>query len=700
MSASYFDVFRVPMERGRAFSVDEDRPGGPDVAVLSRAFWERAFGGDPAIVGRAVPLGGVPHTVVGVTSVFDMGPRPDVFVPLRADPLSRDVAGYLDGTARLAKGVTLDQARAEMALVTAEFRRQLPDVQPRDFAGFTVERLDRLLVRDSKRTLLLLLAAVGCVLLIACVNVAGLQLARASGRAREIAVRLALGAGRARLVRMMLVESLSLSAAGALIGIPLGLLAVRAILAANLSALPRLADAGSLLWPDTRLLAAMILVTVVTGLLAGVFPARHVWRADPHAWIKEGGARGGPAFARERRLLIAAETALAVVLLVGAGLLVRTMAALASTDPGFETRGILTMPVSLAGRAFERTEPVMRLVDQTLTRIEALPGVSAAAVALTLPLESGVGLPFATERHPPTAGLYTGHAALRSISPHYFSVFRIPIRRGRGFTERDNARSPGVVIVNEAMARRFWGDEDPLGQRIVIGVGMGPLFAEPPREIVGIAADVRDEGLAGVTPRVMYLPHAQNRDALMAFANKQMPLRWVVRSDLAPSVLAVEMERILRIVDGTVAPTGFRTMEEIRRQSTARPRLGLALLGVFAVIAFALAAVGVYAVAAHVVQQRRQEVGIRLALGGAPVAVCRTMAGDGLRAAVAGVVAGELGGWCLGRLMNRLLYGVQPFDPLVFLTVGGALLAVAGLAVSLPAWLAARVSPALTLREG
>jgi putative ABC transport system permease protein len=698
VSREFFRLFGAPLARGRTFSAEEDRPRGDRVVVLSNGLWKSRYGADPSEVGRMISLGGEPYTVVGVIGPgFNFDPPADLYLPFQADPNSAEQAHYFRAAARLKPGVGVAGARAAMELAAREFERKFPGVLGPN-AGFTVEPVQEIAVRNVRPALFILLGAVGFVLLIACANLANLQLVRATIRAREIAICAALGAGRSRIVRRLLTESVLLSLAGGAVGLGLGVASVRALLVINPGNIPRIGPAGSGVTLDWTVFGFTALLSVLTGVLFGVVPALQASRADLNVVLKETGARAGSSGGRNRTrsLLVVAEMALAIVLLVGAGLLIRTFAALHSVPPGFDSHNVLTMDTSLTGGRYDETAAIADLARQADERIEAVPGVDAAAASCYLPLEGGLGLSFAIEGRPRGDASSQGGAGWAYVTHRFFDVFRIPVVRGRAFTERDTAGAPGVVIINETFARQYWPKQNPLGQRIEIG-GAGPAFQEPPREIVGVVADARDAGLNFDPQPEMFVPLAQVRDSVMKLNNRFMPLSWVVRTHAEPFSVAGPVQRVFQnLADLPVAHV--RTMDQIVAQSTARDRFNTVLLSVFALVAILLASVGLYGLMAYLVAQRTTEFGIRLALGADPGRLRNMIVGQSMKLAVAGILVGLAGAFGLTRLMVSLLFGVTPGDPLVFGSVALLLFGVALLASYLPARRVVHVDPVSVLR--
>jgi putative ABC transport system permease protein len=700
-SASYFDVFGARMALGRPYTAEEDRPDGPNVVVISNALWRGHFGSDPGIIGRTIELGGEAYTIVGVTGrTFATDPPKDVWLPLRADANSRDQAHYLKGTALLKPGITLTQAQAAMKLAAAEFARKFPYPPQPPGASFTAVPLRDSLIGNVREGLLLLLGSVGFVLLIACANVANLLLARATLRKREIAIRAAMGAGRRRIIGQLLTESVLLSLVGGALGLALGYAGVKALLAMNPGNIPRIGEHGAAVTLDWRVLGLTLLVAVATGILFGLIPALSASRTDLSATLKESGMRSGGGMRRNkaRSILVVTEMALALILLVGAALLIRTFAALRGVDPGFDARNILTMDMSLNGARFAKAAGVEQLEREGRQRIETLPGVESAAMTCCVPLAGGFGLPFSIVGQPPKNGPFTGGAAWITITPEYFKAFQIPLIRGRVFNDRDGGGAGRVLIIDEAMAKEYWPKGDALGAQIVIGKGMGPDFEEPPRQIVGIVGDVHIGSLGRPADEVMYVPLAQVNDAVIALNNKITPMTWVVRTHMRPFSLSGEIQRELRDASGGLPVAHIRSMEQVVGQSTAQTDFNTTLLSTFAGVALLLAAIGIYGLMAYSVQQRTQEIGIRMALGASPGKVRGMVVRQGMVLAGIGVVIGVGAALGLTRLMAGMIYGVKTWDPAAFVSVVIVLGAVSLLATYAPARRASRFDPMVSLR--
>jgi predicted permease len=703
VTGDFFKLFGAPVALGRTFAAEEDRPNGPKAVVLSNGTWATRFNSDGGIVGKAIQLGGEPYTVVGVLGPFDFadfGPAPQVYTSFQFDPNTTDQGHYFQAAGRLKPGVTLEQAQARFAVAAEDFRRTYPRALGPN-QSFSVEPVKNVLVRNVRTSLFVLIGAVSFVLLIACANVANLLMVRATGRRREIAVRAALGGSRSRIVRQLLTESLMLSIVGGVLGALLGLLGIRALLAVNTAGLPRVGVDGALVGLDWRVLAYTAVVALGTGLLFGLFPALQSARTDLTTTLKESSGRSGTGFRQNkaRSLLVVAEVALALILLVGSALLIRTSIALASVDPGFDASNVLTMQMSLAGERYAKSEAAEQVIRDGVERLRNLPGVELASATCCVPLQGGFGLGFTIVGRPlPPDSPVHGGGQWKTVSPGYFEVFRIPVKRGRTFTERDNGAAPGVVIINEAMAREFWPDSDPLNGVLTIGRGgMREFAAEVDRQIIGIVGDTRDGGLNNDPAPAMYIPQAQVPDAANALNLRIGPMSWVVRTAGDPFALSSQIQEQIRQASG-LPVTNVRTMAEVVSRSTSRQRFNMWLMAVFGVCALLLAAIGIYGLMAYSVEQRTQEIGIRLALGAHTAQVRNMVVKQGMVLAVIGVVIGLASAFGLARLMETLLFSVTTRDPLTFVVVPVVLAAVAFIAAWVPARRASKVDPIVALR--
>ncbi len=699
VTEGYFRVFGAPVMLGRTFTQQEDSPNGGHVVVLSYGLWQRRFGGDPKVVGRALSLGGEPYTIIGVLGRdFASDPEADIWVPFQFEPNSTNQGHFFLGAAMLKPGVTVAQANAQMKLAYADIRRQFPTADPK--GGFAVQPLRDSIVRDARTSLLILLGAVCLVLLIACANVANLLLVRATGRKREFAIRAAMGASRARVIRQLLTESVLLALLGGALGLALGFLGVRWLLAISPAGLPRIGEDGAAVAVDWRVLGFTLAIACATGILFGLFPAFSVSRTDLNSTLKESSNRAGTGFrqGKTRSLLVITEVALALVLLVGAALLIRTFVALRAVNAGFDPHNVLTMEMSMNGDRFSKTAAIAQLSREGRQRLDAIPGVESSAFTCCLPVDGQFGLPFAIAGRPVDPSKGQQGAGWMQASPDFYKVFRIPVLRGREFTDADTGSSPSVVIINEAFEKQYFPKENPIGQQILIAKGMGPPFEEPARQIVGVVGNTHDGGLDQDTPPLMIVPDSQVLDAMTALNAKIVPLRWAVRTHGDPKQLSAAIAEQLRQASGGFPVAHIRSMEEIVSRTTSRQTFNMMLLSIFGAIALVLAAIGIYGLIAYSVQQRTQEIGIRMALGADRATIRRLVVWDGMRLTLIGMVLGIGASFGLTRLIASFLFGVKTWDPTAFIAVPMVLAAVALAAVWLPAMRASRVEPMMALR--
>jgi putative ABC transport system permease protein len=700
VSAGYFPVFGIAPGLGRTFSDEDDVPRGPQLAVISEAFWQRRFGRDRAVVGRLIRVDGRPHEVIGVIAAgAPADPRADVWLPLQADPLSRDHSSWLQVVARLRPGVTADMARRQIYAAAGEFHKRFPTVMgPREHFG--VMWLRDVVVGDARPALLFLLGAVMLVLLVACGNVANLLLAQGTAREREFSVRAALGASPGRIVRQLLTESVLLTLSGAAIGVMSGLAGVRWLLAVKPGYAWMSGPSKQPLTLDWNVMGFMAVLLVVTTGLFGLYPAIRAARLDLTSTIGSGagqitGARQG----RLRPALVVAQLACALVLLVGAGLFIQAFVKTRTVDPGFASANILTLEMPLSGPRFARTAAVAQLIDVAEHRIAALPDVAFVAATSSLPLEPSATLPFAIDRRPLLSAPFHGTANWRRVSRAYFEVFRIRLLRGRTFTQHDTLAALPVAVINESMARKFWPGSNPLDERLTAAGGIRPDIHEPSRVIVGIVADVRDTGLGRNPEPVVYVPIAQVSDGMNEFQNQALPLQWAVRTNAEPRRLAAAIERELQASSKSLPLGRVRTMDEIVALSTTRADFNTTVLAIFAFIALALASVGLYGLMVYSIQQRTREFGVRLALGAEPWTVRWMVLREGARLVVAGLALGTASAWLLARTMAGTIHGVDRGEPLIVAGVAVVLSGVAFVAITLSARRVSSVEPTEALRH-
>jgi len=683
VSKDYFRALGVHPALGRDFAADDDVLGGPNVVILSHGLWVRGFGGDPSLVGRAISVDGAPYTVVGVLPAGFRSPFPvDLYSTM--GQVSRSIGGgeNLHVIARLRPGTTMAQAQNATGPAVAAFMRQFIPHAPADFAiGFFPYR--QLLVTDFRAPIGALFVAVGLVLLIACANVANLVLSRAAARARELAVRVSLGATRRRLARQLLTESILLGLLGGAAGLVVADWGLSLLLPLVPPELARAADVRL----DGRALLFTVAASVLTGLAFGLVSAWRAGRVDLQDALKEGSGRttAAPGEGRLRNALVVGEVAVSLVLSVGAGLLIQSIANLVRTDPGFDPSHMIAVEMWLTGSGYDSTAQIAGFYQRLEERLDATPGVrSAAVVEAGIPLVQGGNLGVAVDGVWETINY-------RTVTPDYFGTMRIPLKEGRVFGRFDVAGAEPVAVVSESFARRFQMTQ-PLDRMVVVGGR-----SQPARRVVGVVGDVKQFIGAPPVPTV-FLPSAQTPAGLTRLFSGWFPIHLVVRTDGDPAALKVTVERVARETDARVPVGRVRTMDEILSDSLALRRLVMLLLSLFAGLAAALAAVGTYGVMSYLVAQRTHEFGVRMALGAPPAEVLRTVLGRGLALAGGGALLGLAGAAALTRLLASQLYGVRPLDPLTFGAVMVVLLLVALVACAVPARRATQVDPVVALR--
>ena len=687
VDANVFAVLGVRPLLGRTFAVGDDSTGVAPTIVLGYDAWRRVFGADSGIVGKTINLSGRSRTVIGVLPpafFFPTASTAEIYTPLDLTPVLRDANRarkyhFLGAVGRLRPDVSVAAASADLVGIARQLEREYPDAN----TGITVNMLGAraAVVGDTRPALLVLLGASALVLLIACANVAGMLLSRAVSRRQELAVRIALGAGRARLVRQMMTESLVLAVCGGAVGVALAVWGTRALVASAGSMLPSVGGIGV----DRTVLAVAFGVTVVCGLLFGLVPALSASRGI-HLALKDAGrgSSGGVARHRLRTALVTGQLALAVVLLVGAGLLVRSLARLQTIELGYSLDSVLTFDIGLSGQRYSTSEAEDAFFGQLYDRLAALPGVVAVGGFGNLPLRGGSSASLAIEGRPVPEGKLP-EVGYQPISDDLFKAMRIPLKRGRTFGPDDRTQSPRVVIVSEGAAKQYWPNADPIGSRI----RLGPNPNEPWSTVVGIAGDVR-MGTAGEPRPTVYVSSRQDHWGGAAV---------VVRTTGDPMALLPAVRREVKSMDPTLPVVEPRTLRDVQATGLSDHRLPMQLMAAFALLALALAAVGVYGVMAYSVAARTREIGVRVALGAQPSNVFSMIVRQGLGAAVAGLVIGLSGAAALGRVLTKLLYGVAPTDAPTFIGVAAVLLVVTLAACLVPAWRAVRVDPLEALRS-
>src|SRR6266404_3437964 len=692
-TSALFPTLGVKPMLGRAFQSEDENRGGGRVAVISRSLWERRFGADPNVVGQKLIANGEPLTVVGVMpGEFTFPEQAELWIPPKqvvpehvlnpnANMATNRDSHYLSAIARLKAGVTFAEAKADIDAVASRMAEQDPNNNMG--RGAKLVSLRESEVGDIRATLLVLFGAVGFVLLIACANVANLLLARATTRQKEIAIRTALGASRSRLVRQLLTESVALSIAGGGLGLLLAMWGIHSTVAILPASIYGAKDIGI----DGMVLGFVLIVSLTTGLVFGLVPALQATKSDLNESLKEGG-RGGTAGARRNRargLLVVSEIALSVVLLIGAGLMIKSFIRLEQVNPGFETQNIVTVRLSLPAAQYPAGPRRAAFFQQVIARLQSLPGVQSAAAISRLPMTAGNSSRGLTIEGRPNDGSGDGPGAdYRVISPDYFRSMGIPFSRGRDFTDRDTANAPPVVIINETMASRYWPDEDPLGKRLRVAAE-----GEPWMDIVGVVRDVKHFGLDSQSKAEIYVPYLRDPWPFMTI---------VVRSTSDLASLSNTMRNEVWAVDRDLPVPDIRTMDQLLSGSVSRPRFNTLLLGIFASIALVLAAVGIYGVMSYSVTQRTHEIGIRMALGATQSDVLKLVVGQGMKLALIGVGIGLAAALALTRVLATLLFAVGATDPATFVIISALLTGVALGACFVPARRAMKVDPMVALR--
>ena len=693
VSAKFFSTLGVQPIIGRVLLPDEDQPGRSNVVVLSHRFWQEHFGSNREIVGHNITVDGIAYLVAGVMPPSLRFPDfAQMWTPLAWTDQDRAVRGnhnYLV-IARLRPGVDLKQAQAEMNTISGRLQQQYP-ADDKGW-GAVVLPLHSDLVSDVRPALLVLLGAVGFILLIACVNVTNLSLARIFSRHKEIAIRTALGASSARIVRQILAESVVLALLGGALGLTYAQYGIRLIMAFLADKLPASVEASM----NIKVLAFTAVVSVLTGVIAGILPALQLSRGNVNQELKQGLGRtdadsGGK---RTRSILVVVEVALSLVLLIGAGLMIRSFQMLRQVNPGFESHGVLTMTAAVSSAKFPELAQQISFFERVLERTRALPGVLSAGVIDDLPLSgNGSHQPIAVEGRPVVPMSEQPEVDVRVISAGYTSALRIPVLRGRDFDSSDVAGRPATTLISASLVKEFWRNENPIGKHITL-----TFFPGVVREVIGVVGDVKGDGLDQTRPTAtLYLPLTQLTTPASG-GWRSFPMAIVVRSSSTPVSLVSPVTNAVREVDADVPVRDVLTMDDLVTNSLSQQRFNLSLLGAFAMLALILAAIGIYSVLSYSVRRRVQEIGIRLALGASLSDVLHMIVLEGMRPTLLGMSIGVVGALALARVMSSLVYGVKPTDPLTFLSVAAVLAIVALFASLIPAYRAAKVDPMVALR--
>ena len=691
VTASLFNVLGVPPMLGRTFNADENEPGRTNVVVLAYGTWQQRFGGRADVIGKRIVFDGVSKEVVGVMPKgFSYPADRALWTPIEHTPdllVNQRGAWYLSAVGRAKPGVPLEKVAAEVQTIGRQLAAKYPDMN--EGLDFAAVPLHEAMVGDIRKAVFVLLGAVGFVLLIACANVANLLLARAAARESEMAVRTALGAGRGRLIRQLLTESVILSLAGAGLGLLVSVWGVELLIGLQPQGIPRLDNVRI----DFNVVLFTLGLAVLTGLVFGLIPAFQSTRSGVAGTLKEGGrgaitSRGG---ARLRGVLVVAEMALAVMLLAGAGLLIRSFTKLAAVDPGFRVEDALTFEISLPDARYGEEAQQIAFFDQVMPKLRALPGVQDAGAVISLPLSgTSIVLTFEIAGRPPVAPSQQPAMQVRVATADYFKTIGIPLKRGRLFNDLDRAGSPRVVLLTEAAARRYFPGEEPIGQKITLGWGRGPNQPNAGGEVVGIIGDVKDAGLDEADPPQIYLPYQQWPVQGMSF---------VLKTAVPPGNVADSARRAVYSVDPNMPVANVRTLQQIVSRSISQPKFYMTLLAIFAAVALVLAAIGIFGVLSYAVAQRTREIGIRMALGAQGRSVLNLIVRQAMLLAAGGVVLGVGAAYFLSSTLSSLLFSTTPTDPLTFGTVASVLLGVALLASYIPARRATRVDPIVALRE-
>ncbi len=686
VSADFFRTLNVTPALGREFNREETRQDGPRALILTDALWRRDFAADPQVLGRAVALDDNSFVIVGVLPRSFWFPQAaDPFVALRPSGGLEDRGFNTTMIARLQPGMTIARAEAEMATLTGDIRRAHPELFKTGYRGLSLQPYQDSLVGDTRTNLLLLFGAVGLLLLIACSNLAGLLLARLAARRKELALRMALGSGRGRLLRQFLLENTLLTLTGG----AAGLLAAHLVLDSLVAAIPFQLPSSGPIRLDAPVLLFTFAIACVTGLAFSAAPILTASRLDLQEALKSGGRSGGSVRQRARSVLVVAEVAISVTLLISAGLLVQSLYRLHHERLGFRAEGLTTFNTPFATERRRSSAEQWRYLAALRDRFQLLPGVASVAAVNVLPLSGHSNMPTQRAGHPENS---IGGMEIRYVTPSYFDLMGIPIRRGRDFQNSDNAASPSVLIVNEAVARQWWPAGDPLGDRVVIGQFQGRDFgAAPPRTVVGVAADTKSEFLKAPTQPTIFIPLAQSD-------SPRGGVTWVLRGHL-PAGFPVQLRQAVDEIDSRQRIGTIRTLAEIVSATTASSRFDAWLFGALAALALALTAVGVYGVLSFSVARRAAEIGTRMALGASPAAVLRLILRQGVALIAIGLALGLLGAFAATRSLASLLYGVKADDPASFVAVSVLLIAVGLLASYLPARRATRVDPVTALRQ-
>ena len=703
VSADFFRVLGVEPRLGRNFARGEDREGAQRVVILSDSLWRRRYSSDAGIVGKTIAIDGQSSTVIGVLphgfqflASMPASGVVEIWSPLQLSDSSRDPATTLQTIGRLKDGVTREQAAQEMTALSRRKAREIPELFPAD-GNINLLPLQQRISGDTRPTLLLLFAAVSIILLIACVNFANLLLARAGERTREISVRAALGATRLRVIRQLLTESVLLSVVGGAVGMFVAVVMCRVLVASAPSALLRAGKVSI----DWRVLLFALSVSLLSGIVFGLMPALRLGGVAPADALRESGSRsatGGRVYRRVSNALVIAETAMSLLLLITAGLFIESFAKLREVNPGFDFNHALSFETTLPAAKYGNPAVLDRFLRNASERIQAIPGIDSVAGASSLPTEPTINMPFAIEGAA-AHDQVSGESDYIAATADYFRAMRIPVLQGRALTLADNVSEAGVVVINHAMAQKFWPNQNPIGKRIVIAASLGPDWIDRPRQIVGVVGDAKADSFEEDAPPIMYAPFAQLSPHFVSVLLNNIPIRWVARyRNAAPSDLTQQMQAAVESADSEEPIAEVRPLSALLSDALLRWRFNMLLLGAFAAVALLLAAIGLYGVISCTVGQRTHEIGIRMALGAGRASVLRMVMRQAGILIVAGTLIGFAGLVLMSRLLKGFIYGVSPGNAGVLVAVSTLMFLVGVIAAWKPAHRAASIDPMQALR--
>jgi len=705
VSTDFFRVLGVTPQLGRNFAIDDDQVGSPHVVIVGDSLWHHRYNNDPSIIGKSITLNGQSYTVIGILpprfqflATGSTSSAIEIWTPLQLPATSRDSSGILECIGRLNPGVTPQQASSQITALSQQLSRQLPGVFP-SAAKIVLLPLQQRITQETRPTLLLLFGAVGFVLLIACANVANLLLARMSHRAKEIGVRTALGANRLRIIRQILTENLLLALSGGILGLVVAWLCNQVLFSVAPLAISRFGKAPI----DWRVLLFTMAASLLTTILFGLLPMLRIPNIGAMDALHNSSSRSSTSSRGRRRLasaFIVAETALSLMLLITAGLLMASFVKLQRVNPGFSYDRLSTFETTLPVAKYGDPIALQRFIEDALQRVQGLPGVESAAGVSSLPTEATIELPFTiTDAPTPAPGQPSGDSAYFAVSPAYFQTMQIPVLEGRSLAQSDSDHAPGVVVINQAMARQFWPNEDPIGKRITIAKNLGPDWVDEQREIVGIVGDAKAELLEEPAPPSIYTPFAQLSPHFASVMIGTIPISWAVRTKSDPSGIVNELRNAMLSVDSDEPIAAIKTMRELLSDALTRWRFNMLLLGAFAGIAFFLAMIGIYGVISYTVAERTHEIGIRMALGARRSSILWMILRHGTLLLAGGTLIGLAGVAIMGHILRGFIYGVEPGDKGILFAVVTLVCSVGLMAAWRPAHRAASINPTQALRS-